>query len=243
MRNHVDGALSVDSQRVWIGPRVPGFVPLTEGTMELFLLDHQPDGSFLAVYRDPYGVRSCTLSDRLNCDHFVTRFARCGSVQWSIALSGLMSRAEHLEIQDIRLRDGTLYFNEACSGSREETEGRCSSLVAVDPRSKRVRWRTEPLVSNSRFLVVGQHIVAGYGVAGYGESPDKDMLRVVRRSDGKIMQSLELPWPPEDIRLAESGEVQVIVHPGDVTLRFGMADWDTKAPKLVKLEHGAAPNL
>ncbi len=235
LRSHTDGALSATSKRVWTGPQVPGFVPLTEGTMELFLLDHQPDGSFLAFYRDPYGAGSCTLGDHRNCDYAATLFAHCGEVRWSIALSDLLSRPDRLEIQDIRLGDGTLYFNEACQSYSKEAKGKCSALVAVDPDTTQVLWRTPNLVSNGRFFIADDYIVSGYGFTA-----EKDKLRVVRRTDGKIMQVIKLPKNPEDIRLLEPGVIQVIVYPGTTVIPFRMEGWDTDTPKLVRLG-GDAP--
>ncbi len=229
MRTHVDGGLSGTSPRVWVGPQVPGFVPLIEGTAELFVLDHQRDGSFLALYRDPYDVGSCGLSDAANCTYVVTAFAHCGEVLWSVDLAEHFSRPDHLEVQDLRLVDGTLYFNEACQSYAKDAGGKCSSLVALDPRGEQVQWRTKPLVSNSRFFVSGDYIVAGYGFTA-----ERDTLHIVRRTDGQVLQTLRLPKAPEDIRLLEPGVIEVVTY-GGKSIPFRLQDWDSTKPKLVKL--------
>lgn len=229
MRTHVDGSLSADSPRVWVGPQVPGFVPLVEGTAELFLLNHESDGSFLAFYRDPYGASSCALSGNDNCKYVATLFAHCGEVKWSIGLSELLSRPDRLEIQDIQLEGDTLYFNEACQSYSKEAKGKCSALVAVDPVANEVQWRSKPLVSNGVFFIAGDYIVAGYGFTA-----ERDTLSIVRRSDGRVMGKQRLPKAPQDIRLLEPGIIEVEVYPGNTSYLFRMVGWETPSPKLVK---------
>lgn len=231
MRTHVEGSLAASSPRNWIGPQVPGFVPLVEGTAELFLLEHQPDGSFLAFYRDPYDASSCGLSGgNENCDYVARLFAHCGEVMWSFSLTDLMSRPDQLEIQDIQLEGDVLYFNEACQSYAKDADGNCSSLVAVDPSAKQVLWRTKPLVSNGVFFISGDYIVAGYGFTA-----ERDTLSIVRRSDGRLMGAKQrLSKAPQDIRLLEPGLIEVEVYPGDTTHLFWMVDWDTGSPKLVQ---------
>ncbi|MBV1858278.1 MAG: hypothetical protein KUG77_07690 [Nannocystaceae bacterium] len=230
MRSHVEGTLSADSARVWVGPQVPGFVPLVEGSAELFLLGHQRDGSFLAFYRDPYGASSCTLGGPNNCAYVATLFAHCGDVMWSISLTDLMSRPDHLEIQDIQLEGDTLYFNEACQSYSKDAKGKCSSLVAVDPAANEVLWKSKSLVSNGVFFISGDYIVAGYGFTA-----ERDTLSIVRRSDGRVMgRPQRLSKAPQDIRLLEPGMLEVEVYPGDTTYLFRMVGWDGPSPKLVK---------
>ena len=55
----------------------------------------------------------------------------------------------------------------------------------------RVLWRTENLVSNSRFVVHGDYVVTGYGLAS-----EPDRLFVVRRHDGAVVSRTRLPKPP-----------------------------------------------
>lgn len=231
LRSHITGSLSAGSERVWAGPQVPGFVPLTDGPRELFLLDHQPDGSFMALYREPYANDgACPLGSSRNCTFVVTVFERCGDVRWSYALHDSFPRADQLEVQDVRVVDGTLYYNEACQTYSRDAGKKCSYLVAADPQAGQTLWRSRPLVSNNRFAVVGDYIVAGYGFTA-----EKDTLKVVRRSDGKVMHSVRLPKAPEDVRLVEPGVIEVVVYPGDAVLPFRLQGWDGDAPKLQRI--------
>lgn len=227
LRNHVEGALSKGSPRVWVGPQVPGFVPLMEGTTELFLLDREGD-EFMAFYRDPYGASSCGLGDDANCHYFVKLFDIEGNERWSVALHDLLSRPTYLEVQDVRYADGMLYFNEACQSYASGAKGQCSALLAYDPQAGEVRWRTRPLVSNGEFLVHGDYIVSGYGFSG-----ERDFVFVVRRRDGKIMQKVPVAKSAEAFELQDDGSLVVTIYPGK-RLRFEMRGWNSGQPKLVR---------
>lgn len=233
LRSHIEGALSKGSPRVWVGPQVPGFVPLMEDSMELFLLDRVGD-EFMALYRDPYGASSCGLGDEANCDYFVRLFDLAGNERWSVDPNALLSRTTYLEIQDIRYADGMLYFNEACQSYASGAGGKCSALLAYDPTAGELRWRTRPLVSNGEFLVHGEYIVTGYGFTS-----ERDYLFVVRRRDGKIMQKVSVPKSAERFTLAEDGLLEVVIYPG-TQLVYQMRGWDSAQPKLVKTRRKAS---
>ena len=234
LRTHVEGALSKGSPRVWVGPQVPGFVPIIEGTQELFLLDRVGD-EFMAFYRDPYGASSCGLGADANCDYSVRLYDVAGEEQWSVALGPLLSRPTYLEVQDIRYADGMLYFNEACQSYASGAKGQCSALVAYDPKAGELRWRTRPLVSNGDVFVSGDYIVSGYGFTG-----ERDYLFVVRRSDGKIMQKVAVPKAAQTFTRTEDGLLEVSIYPG-TRLLFEMRGWDTGKPKLVRTKRKPAP--
>jgi hypothetical protein len=227
LRNHTEGALSRGSRRVWVGPQVPGFVPLTEGTQELTLLDRVGE-EFLAFYRDPYGASTCHLSGEVNCGYTARLFTRCGEVKWTVRLGDFLSRPTYLEVQDIRYDGGVLYFNEACQSYAKGAKGRCSSLVAVDPQANTLLWRTPALVSNGRFLVHGDYLVTGYGF-----TRERDYVFVVRRRDGRVMQKRSVPSAPQDFVLVGDDAVDVILYPGDRAKRFRLRGWDGSQPRLV----------
>jgi len=227
LRSHIDGGLSKGSPRIWVGPQVPGFVALLEGTTELFLLDRVGD-EFMAFYRDPYDSSSCSLGADTNCHYFARLYDIEGNELWTIALHELFSAPRYFEIQDIRYADGFLYFNEACQSYSSGAKGKCSSLVAVDPKTTEVRWRTRPLVSNGRFLVHGEYIVSGYGFTN-----EKDFIFVVSRDTGSILHKVKLRKSAETFEIAEDGLLEVVVYPGTLRL-FEMRNWDSDKPKLVK---------
>jgi hypothetical protein len=227
MRGHSDGSLALRGQRTWVGPPVPTWVPLTSGTLELFLLDPL-DRGYLALYRDPYDASSCKLSGHLNCAYEVARFDCSGKTLYRLPLAKFLSRKEHLEVQDVRLSNDVVYFNEACQTYSREAKGKCSSLVALDPVAKKVLWRTPPLTSNNRFLVFERYIVTGYGFTA-----EDDFLFVVRKKDGKVMQKVSLPQAPEDLIDADNALVaQIGTGRG---LMYRKDGFDGDAPKLTLL--------
>lgn len=229
LRTHVEGALSQGNARVWVGPQVPGFVSLIEGTKELFLCDRIGD-DFLAFYRDPYGASSCDLSGDGNCDYFARLYDIEGNEQWQLPLGSMLSSRRYLEIQDIRYADGVLYYNEACQSYSKTVKGKCSFLVAVDPVEGKELWRTKKLVSNGEFLVVGDYIVSGYGF-----TDEKDFIYVVSRADGSIKQKLPLKKSPERFQINEDGLLMVHVYPDTIQF-YEMKGWDGDAPTLVKVQ-------
>ncbi len=225
LRSHVDGALSARAQRTWVGPPVPSFVPLANGTLELFLLDPTPNGYF-ALYRDPYDAGSCKLSGSANCDSEIAAFDCAGKLLFRVPLAPYLSKKTHLEVQDARYFADVVYFNEACQSYSREAGGKCSSLVAFEPFARKVLWRTPPLTSNNRILVYEKYIVAGYGFTA-----EADFLFVVRRSDGKIMQKESIPSAHEDL-IDGPGSVVAQMEQGRGLL-FTREGFDGTSPKLV----------
>jgi hypothetical protein len=205
--------------RYWEGPEVPSFVPLSAGNMELELLDPIA-GGYLALYR--------TWGSLGPNDAFEARLYSCaGQTLATVPLNAMFSRRDQLEVQDIRYADGTLYFNEACQSYSRDAGGRCSALVAADPYSKRVLWRTGSLVSNSVIRVEGQHVIAGYGFTA-----ESDWVRVVRRSDGKVVEKKALP--SSHFELETSGNV-LDVEVGGSWSSFRMDGFSSATPHLTSL--------
>lgn len=155
----------------------PPWVSRTRDGMELFIADETPDG-WLGLYRTPLAQMRGSRNPRFRA---VLRLAP-DAIAWDLDLTPLLSRPEHLEIQDVRYADGMLYFNEACQSYSREAGGQCSSLVRVDPRAERVDWRTPPLVSNNVFLLHGPYVVAGYGF-----TDEPDALFIVDRATGRVL--------------------------------------------------------
>ena len=226
MRNHVDGALTLDSPRLWVGPQVPGFMPLMDGTKELFLLEREGD-VFVGLYRDPYGASSCDLSTPRNCDYSVLAFNACGDALWAFALAPLMSAGKHLEVGDMRYVDGIVYFNEACQSYAKQAKRKCSALVAFDPASTEVKWRTKNLVSRGPFLVLDQYIVSGYGFTA-----EKDFLYIIRRSDGEVVGKVDLKSAHDDLTIEDD---TLIANTYKGTEQFTMTGFDGPKPKLTRL--------
>lgn len=229
LRTHTTGPLSGTDSRGWAGPSIPEFVPRRLGTLELFILD-PADAGHLAFYREPYGLGSCALSGAANCAYVAQFYTHGGKLGWSLRLGDLMSRPDHLEVQDIRLADGVLYFNEACQSYSNESGGQCSSLVAVDPQARRVLWRTDPLVSNGRFVVRGCYVVAGYGFTA-----EPDAVYLVDRGTGVVRQKIGVSSAPEQYSLVKADQLRVTLYSGGAR-RYGLEGFDTDAGMLRDLD-------
>jgi hypothetical protein len=228
LRSHIDGPLSGADARQWAGDPVPRYIPTRVDTLELFLLD-DADGGYLAFYREPYDVGACPLSGHANCP-YEARFYRNNRLAWSLRLDEYLSRKDYLEIQDIRLVDGILYFNEACQSYASGADGRCSALVAIDTRTRRLLWRTDNLVSNNRFLVRGCFVVAGYGFTS-----EPDFLHLVDRRTGKVTQKLAVSSAPEQLALIERDRLDVTLYGGPMR-RFRLVDIERQNGKLESLD-------
>lgn len=211
--------------------------------MELFIMDpvaidnpettRTPDG-FLAFYRDPYDASSCGLSANTNCAVGAALYHCSGKLLWVHNFKNFLSKPTHLEVQDVRYDRGLLYFNEACQSYSKEAGGQCSALVAVDPKEKKVIWRSKPLISNNRFFVLKNYIIAGYGFTA-----EPDFLYVVRKSDGSVAQKISIPTSHEELK--QEGDRLVVSIYGDKLLHYRMEGFDGDKPKLVKLADPPPP--
>ncbi len=229
LRTHTEGGLSGPTGRVWVGPPVPDHVPTKLGSLELFIAD-DADGGILALYRDPYDVGSCTLGGAGNCAYEARFYDGRGRMAWTLRLNQIMSRPDQLEVQDIRLADGVLYFNEACQSYAADANGRCSSLVAVDPRAPRVLWRTPPLVSNGRFRLRGCYILAGYGFTA-----EPDRLHLVDRATGDVRQTIPVSSAPEVLTLEGRDQLVVQLYSG-IARRYRLDGFETTTASIVPLD-------
>lgn len=193
LRTHVDGPLTAHEVRTWVGPPVPAHVGLSVGTQELFLLDEIPGGGHLAFYRDPYGASSCSLADMWrNCAYSLRLYAADGALRAEWPLDPLLSADTHLEIQDVQYSDGIVYFNEVCQTYAADAKGRCSALVALDPVSGKVVLRSRHLVSNSRFMLLGDVILTGYGFTA-----EPDFVYLLDRKTGAVLDRHKVRTAPE----------------------------------------------
>ena len=219
LRTHQGRLSRSNPVRAWHGPEVPRFVPLRQRQLTLELLD-PVRGGYLAFYRS-------RPARNFNNSRFEAHLFSCsGKLQTKVFLNRWLSRSDHLEVQDIRYADGTLYFNEACQTYSSQAGGRCSSLVAVDPRKGRLLWRTPPLTSNNVFRVLANHIVVGYGF-----THEKSFVRLIRRSDGRVVEEKRLPRNHFDFAVRGS---RLDVEIGGKWLAYRMLGLTTDSPKLIR---------
>lgn len=184
-----------------IPPRLPPYVPRTLRGLTLFIAEPVPGGWF-AFYRSEPGISSA----RSNARYLAVLYTPGGAPRWELPLNPFLSRPRDLEIQDIRYVDGQLYFNEACQSYAREAGGRCSALVRVDPRARRVVWRTRALVSNNVFIFQDGHLVAGYGFTA-----EPDYVYLVSAATGRIVATQRLDSAHRDLEVS-GGVLNVVTH-------------------------------
>jgi hypothetical protein len=214
------------ADHLWVGPDVPSYVALEVGKSELDLLDPRPGGGFVATYRERFDT--CGWP-KTNCDTIVKLFDASGKETDSVSLKPLYPRPDQLEVQDVRLADDVLYYNEACQTYSRDAGGKCSALVAYDLTKRAVLWRTGFLVSNNELRVVGPYIVTAYGFTA-----EPATITVVRRKDGAIMDHQALA--STNFEMSTKGDVLSIeVYKTIGTVHYRLKDFDGAAPKLVPL--------
>lgn len=155
----------------------PAYVPAELDGLGLFIAEETADG-WLAFYRGPLGG----APDGGNVAYRAILHRPDGGRAWDTELNRFLSRMDHVEVQDIRYADGSLYFNEACQSYAREAGGRCSSLLRVDPAAGTVGWRTPPRTSNDVLILHGPYVVAGYGFTA-----EADSLFLIDRATGRIL--------------------------------------------------------
>ena len=202
LRSQGDGPLTG-----WQVPEAPEFIPAYVDSLDLFLVE-PADGGYFAFYREPYDKGSCKLGGSVNCAYEARHYDKRGQLRWKLRFDELLSRKTHLEIQDIRLAGGVVYFNEACQGYSAAAKGKCSSLVAVEPKSQRVLWRTPALTSNGRIALRDCYVIAGYGFTN-----EPDALHVVDRASGTIVQTIDVASAPQGYTL-DATELVVELYSG-----------------------------
>jgi hypothetical protein len=185
-RKHVEGNTAFGTTRVWVGREVPVKVPLETGSMELFLLDEvrgpgSPKG-LLAFYREMSGPGGCLGGSAGVCQFLAAFFDEQGEVVWSLPLNPLFSQKEGVDVPDIRYAGGVLFFNQTCLGATVGAS--CGVLLAVDPTTSRVLWRTPRGVSEASFLLLPDYLVTAYGT-----SAALNRASLLDRATGKVVSS------------------------------------------------------
>jgi hypothetical protein len=172
--------------------KTPEYVPRQEDGLDLSIAEATSDG-WLAFYRSPPG-----RDEPRNSRFAAVMYGAGGERRWTLPLNPLLSRPDRLEITDVRYANGKLYFNESCQSYAREAGGRCSSLVRVDPVTRRVEWRTPPRVSNGIFILDGTLVIAGYGFTA-----EPDSVRVIDRETGRILAATGVDTAPEYLEVKD----------------------------------------
>ena len=101
-----------------------------------------------------------------------------------------------------------LYVANGGGSYAKEVFGKKGFMTALDLRSGKLLWRSQPLVTGGTFAVQGDHLITGYGF-----TDEPDYLYLLRRADGSVAQRVSLPSAPSDIYL-DGGIVRVDAYGG-----------------------------
>jgi hypothetical protein len=218
-----------DADFEWSGPVIPAKLPLElPGGHRLRRLEKTEFG-YLALHVEQYDKRDYEHRKELQTDDVIVGgYDSCGRPLWQLAFADIARHDTLLRLDDVQYEDDVLYLNEACLSYAKDLGGKCSQLVAMDPRTGRERWRSPYLTSRHRFVVHGDYIVAGYGFTA--EAND---LHIVRKSDGKRVSRQKLPDIPMDLYLDAGGDLVVELYHGSQQ-RYRLGGWTSRSPKLVR---------
>ncbi len=94
-----------------------------------------------------------------------------------------------------REKDGVLYVAHGHRTYARDSQGQNAYITAIDIKSRKLLWRSEPLVANAHgFEFVGDTIVSGYGFTA-----EPDFLCVLNRKNGETLKKIKLKTGPEYI--------------------------------------------
>jgi TIR domain len=88
-----------------------------------------------------------------------------------------------------------LYVAHAHSTYARSSNGFNGYITAIDVPSNRIRWRSQPLVTNAGNFVIKDDAI----VSGYGFTEEKDYLYVLNKEDGRVVQQVLLKSGPSQI--------------------------------------------
>ena len=181
--------------RQYIDPELPTKIPSEISDLQLFIAEPTDDG-WLCLYRTPMGDESNYYQLLL--------FKPNGKPRWQLDLNLLFTGEKPVEVQDVRYRDGLVYYNEACQSYSKDVGGECSRLVCVDPKQKKVVWKTPYLTSNDIFLVTEEYVITGYGF-----TDEPDFVFLVDRKTGKVLDKQKLQSKADYMEIKD-GQLYVV---------------------------------
>ncbi len=93
------------------------------------------------------------------------------------------------------VRESVLYLSHSHKTYASSSRGMNAYITAIDLNSRKLLWRSDPLVSNAaNFEVVGNTIISGYGF-----SAEPDYLYLLDTSNGRQIEKIALRTGPQYI--------------------------------------------
>ena len=96
-----------------------------------------------------------------------------------------------------------------------QTKGRNAYLSAIDVVEKKTIWRSAALVANARTFVVTGNLI----VAGYGFTAEADLLYLLDRRTGGVLDRMPVPSAPEIHKLRD-GRLHVRTYDRRLVVRL-----------------------
>lgn len=112
------------------------------------------------------------------------------------------------------VRESVLYVSHSHKTYASSSRGMNAYITAIDLTSRKLLWRSDPLVSNAaNFTVIGNTIISGYGF-----SAEPDYLYLLNSSNGKQIEKILLRTGPQYI-ISKDDQVYVRSYNTDYVFR------------------------
>jgi hypothetical protein len=109
-----------------------------------------------------------------------------------------------------------LYVAHAHRTYAKSSDGFNAYISAIDVAANRIVWRSQPLVSNAdNFVIKGDAVITGYGFTN-----EKDMLYVLNKADGRVVQQVPLKSGPSTLAMKDN-VLHVRTYDTDYVFQFG----------------------
>jgi hypothetical protein len=115
----------------------------------------------------------------------------------------------------VEILDGVLYVSHGHRTYAESSGGMNAYITAIDLESRKLLWRSAPLVAGSRNFVIR----GGYIITGYGFTDERDFLFVLDRATGEIVRRKKLASAP-DYFIVRDGVLHVRCYDTDYVFRL-----------------------
>lgn len=119
-----------------------------------------------------------------------------------------------------------LYISHSHKTHADSSRGLNAFITAIDLNTRRLSWRSDPLVSNAaNFVVVGNTLVSGYGF-----SAEPDYLYLLNTANGKRIGKIALRTEPQYI-IHKDDQVFVRTYNSDYVFRVVHAKIPQEFPR------------
>ena len=126
-----------------------------------------------------------------------------------------------------KVEDGTLYVAHSHRSFAISSGGKNGFISAIDLRSRRLLWRSAPLVSNAaNFVIIGNTIISGYGF-----SAEPDYLYLLDAASGEQLQRIRLRSHAQYI-VSKGERLHVRSHDSDYLFKVVRPSGEQRSPRL-----------